>query len=169
MVDFEENVGLVYYVFNTFYQDYRSMEDDLLQEGMMGLWKACQTFDVLRGVGFSTYAVKVIKNAMGMYVRKETRRPKEYSLDKLVNDEVGMPFLNLVAYDEKEVDEESEYVIQVLLKVANDNDCKYLIEMKLKGMKQVDIAKELGIHQSTVSERLRRIYELTRKELGIEE
>lgn len=169
MVDFDENVRLVYYVFNKFYQKYRNIEDDLIQEGLIGLWKACQTFDSSRGTEFSTYAVVVIKNAMGMYVRKVNRRPKEYSLDELVDkDESGMTFLNLVSYDEQE-DPRDAYVIEVLMKVAKENDCEEIVKMKLDGMKQVDIAKELGVRQSTISEKMRNLYALVRKELGIEE
>lgn len=169
MVDFDENVGLVYFVFNKFYQMHRNIEDDLIQEGLIGLWKACQTFDSLRGTEFSTYAVVVIKNAMGMYVRKITRRPQEYSLDRLVDkDESGMTFLNLLPYDEQE-DPRDVYIIEALIKVAKENDCEEIVEMKLKGIKQVDIAKKLGLHQSTISEKMRHLYALARKELGIEE
>jgi len=169
MGDFDENVGLVYYVFNKFYQRYRNIEDDLVQEGLMGLWKACQTFDSLRGTEFSTYAVVVIKNAMGMYVRKMNRRPKEYSLDRLIDeDKSKMTFLNLMSYDEQE-DPEDAYVIEVLMEVAKENSCEDIVKMRLDGMKQVDIAKELGVSQSTISERLRHLYALVRKELGIKE
>lgn len=169
MVNFDEHVGLVYYVFNKHYHMYRDIEEDLIQEGLMGLWKACQTFDSLRGTEFSTYAVKVIKNEMGMYVRKVSRKHKEYSLDRLVDiDEARMTFLNLVEYDEQE-DPEGEHVIEVLMKVAKENNCEDIVEMKLKGIKQVDIAKELGVHPSTISEKMRHLYIITRKELGIEE
>ena len=169
MVDFDENVGLVYYVFNKYFHMYRNMEDDLLQEGLMGLWKACQTFDPLKGTEFSTYAVKVIKNAMGMYVRKETRRPKEYSLDRLLEKgESGVTYLDLVSYDERE-DPRDVYAIEALMKVAKENNCEEIVIMRLKGMKQVDIAKKLGVHQSTISEKLRNLYVLARKELGIKE
>ncbi len=169
MVDFDENVGLVYYVFNKFYQNYRNIEDDLIQEGLMGLWKACQTFDSLRGTEFSTYATVVIKYAMCMYVRKIDRRPKEYSLDRLVDkDESGMTFLNLVPHEEQE-DPRDVYIIEVLMKVAKENNCEEIVKMKLEGIKQVDIAKELGLHQSTISEKMRHLYMLARKELGIEE
>lgn len=170
MVNFDENIGLVYYVFNKYYQKYRDIEDDLIQEGMIGLWKACQTFDSLREVKFSTYAVKVIKNSMGMYVRKEARSREECSLDRLVDadrkDGKRVTFLNLMPYDAQE---DLRDVIEVLLEVAKENNCEEIVKMKLDGMKQVDIAKELGVHQSTISEKLRRLYALVRKELGIEE
>lgn len=169
MVDFYENVGLVYYVYNTYYQRYRDIEDDLIQEGMMGLWKACQTFNPSIGSKFSTYAVRVIKNAMGMYVRKEARSREVYSLDRLIDeDEPKMTFWNIISYDEQE-DERNAYALEVLMKVAKEHDCEELVRMRLEGMRQVDIAKELGIHQSTVSERLSRLYALVRKELGLKE
>ena len=55
------------------------------------------------------------------------------------------------------------------MKVAKENNCEEIVVMRLKGMKQVDIAKKLGVHQSTISEKLRNLYVLARKEVGIKE
>ncbi len=171
MSRFDSNTQLVYFVFNENYQDYREHEEDLIQEGFMGLWKACQTFDASRGTKFSTYAVKVIKNEMGMYLRRMARHSSNLSLDNFIGmPEDGTTFLNMLEdTPENKLTVKEEYILMSLKKAAERMNCTDILEMRLKGMKQVDIAKELGIHQATVSERMRTLYNMVRKELGIEE
>lgn len=59
--------GLVYKVANELYQRFRSMigsaidRDDFVQEGMLGLMRALQTFDYTKGA-FVTYASRSIRN-----------------------------------------------------------------------------------------------------------
>ena len=86
MVDFESNIGLVYKVYNDRFNEYRWLEEDLIQEGMIGLWKACQVFDKNRGVPFSSYACICIRNAMGMLLRKELRYVANMNFDVQVDD-----------------------------------------------------------------------------------
>ena len=103
-----------------------------------------------------------------MYVRKETRRPKEYSLDRLLDKgESGMTYLDLVRMTSEKTRE--MYMHRSLNESSKENNCEEIVIMRLKGMKQVDIAKKLGVHQSTISEKLRNLYVLARKELGIKE
>ena len=44
--------------------------DDLLQESMIGLWRAIRTFRGNKEIRFQTYATKVAQNAMLDYIRK---------------------------------------------------------------------------------------------------
>lgn len=168
MVSFEENVGLVYYVYNTVFHKYKEHEEDIIQEGLMGLWKACQTFDCSRGVEFSTYAHVVIRNSMGMYVRKMLQRPIEYSLDMPISADEPETFLSLIAYEDKTLeDKEREYIVAVIKEAAKKLDSTEIVEMKLKGMKQIVIAKKLNLHPSTVSDKMRKVYDLAKKTLDI--
>lgn len=165
---FDNNIGLVYYVFNKFFYGHRDVEEDLVQEGLLGLWKACKTYDSSMGTAFSTYAVTVIKNEMGMYVRKMLRRPKKFRLDDPVDpkDKAGVTFLNTIM-DEREYERDDARILDMITKIAKERGYEEMLEMKMKGIKQVDIAKKLGIHQVTVSERMRYLYEETRKRLRI--
>ena len=49
-----------------------SLEDkkDLFQVGLIGLIKAVDSFNVLKGTKFSSYAIPCIQNEIGMYLRK---------------------------------------------------------------------------------------------------
>lgn len=44
-------------------------KEDLLQEGYIGLWKACLNFDESRGFEFSTYAYPMIKGEIYRFLR----------------------------------------------------------------------------------------------------
>lgn len=167
MIDFDSNVMLVYSVFNKNYKAYRHLEDDLVQEGLLGLWKACNTFDPEKGAEFSTYAVKCIKNEMGMFLRKIGKSQEELSLDRPLNTECNATFLHLVEEVNVEEDDSKSEAIQMLIDVAKETGNERLIELKLQGMKQVDIAKELHVHPATISERMRFLYEKVRNKLNI--
>lgn len=166
MVDFDSNVNLVYMTFNQWYWMYGWLEEDLIQEGMIGLWKACQTFDVTRGNLFSTYAVKCIKNEMGMFLRKESRYfSRVESLDAKIDNDGKSTFLETIEAQEEGMTDYEKYVLELAISKAKELGFWNIVELRLKGMQQVDIAKQLGIHQVTVSERMNKLYAEVRKEL----
>ena len=51
----------------------------------------------------------------------------------------------------------------LLIEVGKETGNSSIINMKLAGMSQVDIAEKLGVHPSTVSERMRCCYNLVRQ------
>jgi len=167
MIDFDSNVNLVYKVYNEWYWMYAWLEDDLIQEGLIGLWKACKTFDAERGHLFSTYAVVVIKNEMGMFIRKESKHfNRVSSLDAKICEESGVSFLETITDEQtKEEEEYHKWVIEVLIDKAKELGFWDILECRLQGMKQVDIAKKLNIHPATVSERMKKLFIEARKEI----
>lgn len=80
----QKNIGLVHACAHRFTG--KGIEyDDLFQAGCIGLIKACDNFDVSRGLQFSTYAVPVILGEIKRLFReggtvKVSRRLKELSL-----------------------------------------------------------------------------------------
>lgn len=167
---FDSNVELVYYVFNKYYSKYRQFEDDLIQEGLMGLWKACQCFDESRGVKFSTFAVKVIYNQMGMFMRKEAKHFVTTSLD---NGVISVPDDDVTYHDLLEdkptLSELERDAIRMLIKQAEEDGWYDIVDMKLKGCKQVQIAEKLGMSPSRVSAILRGLYAKVREKLELPE
>ena len=63
--------------FNTFNYD----QNDLFQVGAIGLIKAAKTFNISKGINFSTYAVRCIDNEILMFIRKIKSIPTMQSLD----------------------------------------------------------------------------------------
>jgi RNA polymerase sporulation-specific sigma factor len=172
MVDFESNVMLVYAIFNRCFYMHREYEEDLIQEGMIGLLKAVEKFDESRGTKFSIYACIVIRNEMRQYIRRMKRYPEPVSLDEPIYNQEGdnITLLNIVPAEiEEGLTGDQEYTIDLLIEAGRETGNSSIIDMKLKGMTQVDIAKKLGVHPSTVSERMRCCYNLVRQKLGLPE
>lgn len=151
-VDFESNIRLVYKVYNDHFQDCRWIEDDLIQEGMIGLWKACQAFDESRGVPFGSFAYICIRNSMGMLLRREARHAEHMNFDLQV-DEYRATVQELSKIDEREQIQTS-LLVQDVLSQAKAIGCYDIVQMKLAGMKQKDIAAKLGMKEVAVSEAL---------------
>lgn len=57
-----DNEKLVYFVVNKFFPEFRG-DEDIIQVGRIGLWKACANYDNSRSK-FSTFATKCIYNAI---------------------------------------------------------------------------------------------------------
>ncbi|MDD4375528.1 MAG: sigma-70 family RNA polymerase sigma factor [Clostridia bacterium] len=66
---FFDNFNLVYHILKKLNYN-KNDQDDLVQEGAIGLLKAINSFDDKKGIRFSTYAFSCIKNEMLYYLRK---------------------------------------------------------------------------------------------------
>lgn len=67
---FDKNQKLVGYCFKKYVGNYSLPDyEDIIQEGMLGLWQAAVRFDESRGVKFNTFAVKYIYGSMLRYIR----------------------------------------------------------------------------------------------------
>jgi RNA polymerase sigma factor (sigma-70 family) len=89
---FEANIKLVHYVLRRRFP-LQAKDPDLVQLGLIGLWKAVQRFDPARETTFSTYAVPTIWGIIKYYQREEKhlRRkhpdPPVVSLDAIMRDQ----------------------------------------------------------------------------------
>lgn len=70
-----DNQKLVPYLLNKYFPLY-SQDEDMLQRGYIGLWKASESYDEQKGVKFTAYAGKVIMNEMRMELRHKLRALK---------------------------------------------------------------------------------------------
>lgn len=104
--EIKDGMGLVRFVLKKYYPMHL-YDDDYIQEGMIGLWKALKRFDPSRGVQFSTFAVVCILGEVRSHIRREMRRPTTYSLDFPIT-EVGRNILYLKLGDrsQREIAEE---------------------------------------------------------------
>ena len=69
----KENMGLVYKVINEQYYDkkYEFTKEDMVQTGLLALYKAIQTFDENKNIKFSTFAMTVIKNDLLKFATRD--------------------------------------------------------------------------------------------------
>lgn len=135
MVDFEKNTPLVYYVFDKYYKRMIRYKEDMIQCGMLGLWKACKSFDERLGCRFSAYASACIRNEMTTFVRKELKYSKN-TVDSVVMNENGVE-KNLIDFVE---DEKIRKNVDLMLLLNKMEVFKEYIQGKTFG----EISKEMN-------------------------
>lgn len=82
---FDDNMNLAYsYVHKSGIRIPGYTQEDLFQTALIGLWKACRTFDSQKGIKFSTYATNCIKNELLMALRKYKKDQNILSLDAIL-------------------------------------------------------------------------------------
>lgn len=164
MIDFESNTGLVYAVFNETYQECRRFEDDLIQEGMIALWRACQDYKDGGTAAFSTFATIYIRNAMGMFMRTENRHTVHVtSIENPVCPDVPeVTYINTTPVEEP-VSLPDTISTNEVLDFIQDKPQYRIVMMKMVGYTQSEIAQELGVTPCSISEQLRGLYQEIRE------
>lgn len=150
MVNFEENLGLVDKVwFDKFRGAAANLEDDLKQEGRIGLWSACKKYREELG-SFSTYAYATIFYMMMNLLKRERGWQSVICLD---NEEV----LDYVDDFSENVDVSEKEVGYNFLKSELLRECKKsskksfeMLNEFINGKRIVDIAKDLNVSRQRV-------------------
>lgn len=140
--------------------------DDLLQEGMVGLFKAIQTFDKDREASFHHYAEVLISRQLYsaiMTSRRTKHRPlnESISLNELEENQQADQVLNRMGSadspEEILIDQETaENVRQKVLKVLSPME-KKVLELYLTGMDYHRIAAQMGKSPKSIDNALQRI------------
>ena len=173
----ERNLRLVVYIAKKFENTGVGIED-LISIGTIGLIKAINTFKPNKNIKLATYASRCIENEILMYLRKNSSKRIEISIDEPLNvDWDGNELLlsdilgtdsDIVYHDiESEVDKE-------LLSIALENLSKReknLMELRFgvksgKGHTQKEVADMMGISQSYISRLEKRIIQRMRKDIS---
>lgn len=126
--------------------------DDLKSTCLFGLVKAANSFDNSKGSKFSTYACKVIQNEILMLIRKESKNTRTFSLDSIITDDVT--YVELIS-DDYNLEQQffNSMEVDLLIKYIDElpGRLKWIINYKLKGLTQQQIAEKLDISQAQVS------------------
>lgn len=164
----ENNVKLVYYCFNRLHKDsfVEKYKDDLIQEGMLGLMKAANTFDSEKG-RFSTYAAMCIRNEMFMFMR---RMRKSYDKEISLYTPVGIDpdggeiyLIDTIASKSENAEDELDFKTAVQFINEQSERNQAIMKMRLDGFTMTEIGKVLGISQSYVSRLLQGLLQKYRK------
>ena len=170
------NIGLVPFTYNKYFRhscDPKIMED-LIQVGYLGLIKAVDNFDESRNVKFSAFAINIIKQCMIKGVKNMTfalgTRSKR---NGTIGEPNALPFSHFDTYDKtgetvniietNYYEDEDIKLDDMVIKIYNEfkNSLSELdlavLERLEKGMKQMDIARDLRICQKNVSKRKRKM------------
>ena len=148
---FINNMNLVYHVLHKHY-NYLLHDEDIVQEGMIGLWKACLHYDPSKSE-FSTFACTCILNS----IRYELRRRSKYynikfiSLDHPVDDDKEIDLEQLLPSKSDELaDAEYREAFKEVFESFNERDQK-IIHLLIQGCRQVAIADQFGLSQTQIS------------------
>ena len=171
-----DNISLVPFVYNKYFKHSTNpnLMEDLIQIGYFGLMKAVDCFDETRNVKFSGFAVIAIKQQIirgigNLTLGLGTRNKKDGS----IGEANALPFSH---FDTQDKDGYDVNIIEV--NYYKDEDIRLdniviktyieyrdslsgfdlaILERLEKGMKQMDIAKDLRTSQKTISTRKRKM------------
>lgn len=146
------NMDLVY---STIYKMHIRINDDLIQEGMMGLVKAAEKFDSSLGLKFSTYAVSYIKGMVKTYLTLRTTVVKPQRVNgKFVEVETMRTDSEVNEVEAEDENVESSLIVRDFMKrltVREQVVAKGLMQNKT----QKQIGDELNICQTQVCRMIR--------------
>ena len=146
-----ENKNLIYFVINKSFKQYLS-NDDIIQEGYIGLWKAIKTYD--NSSSFSTYAIKCIYNNILMYIRDHISKFHNniLSLDYLYNDEkeeTEGDLYNCIKVEEEYIKLKIDLLYKPFIKTLSEKEQKILYYNFL-GYSQTKIGEKLNCSQKII-------------------
>lgn len=142
-----DNMQLVYYLINKYYPKWLH-DEDVQQEGMVGLVKAADTFDESKSK-FATYAGKCILNQIRLYFRSEMKQSVTFSLDTPIP---GENVENLTLQDIIVGDVDITTLptdLKLFYEVLDEREQK-ILELSLM-FNEYEIADIVGLDQSYVS------------------
>jgi RNA polymerase sporulation-specific sigma factor len=155
------NLRLIVHVIKKF--NIQGNSEDLISIGSVGLIKAIENFDYLKGNKLASYASKCIENEILMYIRSNRKVKAEIYLEDPIGvdkDGNAINLLDVLGTDVNSVHDEVESkittnIIYELIELILDNREKLIIKLRygLEGepKTQADIAKLLKISRSYVS------------------
>jgi len=170
------NLRLVIYIAKKFENSIVNIED-LTSIGTMGLIKAVNSFKPSKNIKFATYASRCVENEILMYLRKQSNKNIDISIDDALSVDSDGNELNLIDIlytDEYEVsrniEEECEKQIlwQSIHTLPKREKDIILMRFGLNGVPektQKEVADEIGISQSYISRLEKRIFKKLKKQI----
>lgn len=172
----EHNLKLVYFITKKFMNTGYDFEE-LVSVGTIGLLKSIDTFNLSKGIKFSTYATRCIENEILMFLRKNKKHKCNKSFDEIISrDQTGKVLkIEDILYDDSSdfvLDYENLEIYRVVREVVeNLPDREKEIIMLYFGFydgriyTQKQISKKLGVSQAQISRLKMIILEKIRKKL----
>lgn len=130
--------------------------DDLVQEGMIGLFKAINTFDFEKNDNFKTFAMRIVEREIISAIRRENANKNRVLDESMLLDDVEL--LHGDNYPERDVLTEESYreLSDQIYKSLSTFEIK-VVKLFLKGYAYTDIAKFLNKTPKSIDNALTRI------------
>lgn len=173
----EHNLRLVVYIAKRFENTGTGLED-LISIGTIGLIKAINTFKTDKNIKLATYASRCIENEILMYIRKNSARQTELSIDEPLNtDWDGNELLlsDILCGEDDGVfsyleNEEDKKIIAKAIAGLEERE-RVIIELRFgfnSGIEktQKEVADMLGISQSYISRLEKKVIAQLKEEIS---
>ena len=141
--------------------------EDLVQEGLMGIVKALETFDLERGTRFMTWVYPQVRGAVQGVARKDNRMPK-YPLSLEQSDWGGN--LEDTQYFEVRDEYKANFVHDIIVAGCGSVDskraqivCDRYGLLGRKPMRQGDVAKKYGMTKQAINSHIARFSKIIRE------
>lgn len=139
-------------------------QEDLIQEGMVGLYQAIMTFDEGNGAKFKTYATNCIDNKIKTAIKKANNQKNfalnQYTtiLDELDDDEEGYIVISSdLSPEESFLRSQRNKQIVEQLKANLSVEQRKILSMYLQGQKYAEIANALNTTTKHIDNSLMKI------------
>lgn len=143
-----DNMGLVHYVIHKHFPQYMANQD-IIQNGYVGLIKAVDSFDESTGNTFSTYASRCIFNEIAMDLRRRNKYAKDISLHAVLAEgdtrDDPLTIEDILSYE----DDYTPLYIQEFVQCLDEREITVLRYL-MAGKNQTYISNRLGMTRSNV-------------------
>ncbi|MCD7722601.1 MAG: sigma-70 family RNA polymerase sigma factor [Clostridiales bacterium] len=132
--------------------------DDFVQEGMIGLLAAIESFDSRKGSKFSTYCYTCIQNSVMSALRKVQRKkdiPKASIIS--LDDEAAFQQTTVLSAEDSFIERESAELLKALLDERLSAFEKSVLEQKALGKSYEEIGAALGKDVKAVDNAVQRM------------
>lgn len=131
-------------------------KEDLIQEGMIGLFKAISTFDISKNDNFESYAIMLIEREIISAIRRANTGSQQFLSDSVLldhDDELSdniSPETDLISEENR-----IELTNEIFDKLSKFE--RLVVDYYLKGYSYIDIAKMLNKPSKSIDNALSRI------------
>lgn len=162
----KENMGLVYKVINEQYYDkkYEFTKEDMVQTGLLALYKAIQTFDENKNIKFSTFAMTVIKNDLLKFATRDYEKysgvinDTETSLNSTVSNDDDMSMEDRLGIEEDFSELEGSELLSYIRERKSEKVVK-MVMMLSEGYTYEEVGKKLGCSKQYVNSTMKKLAE----------
>nr|DAX66646.1 MAG TPA: DNA directed RNA polymerase subunit [Caudoviricetes sp.] len=145
-----DNMNLVHYIVHKHFPQYITNQD-VIQNGYVGLIKAVDSFDESMGNTFATYAARCIFNEIAMDLRRQNKYAKDISLHAvLANGDTrddSLTIEDILMYE----DDYTSMYIQEFVRCLDEREITVLRYL-MDGKTQKWVSDQLGMTQSNLVE-----------------
>jgi RNA polymerase sporulation-specific sigma factor len=141
--------------------------DDLVQEGLLGVVKAIETFDLTRGTRFMTWVYPQVRGAVQRVARKDNRAPK-YSLS-LEQSDWGHNLEDTAVYELQD-DYRANFIHDIIVAGCGSLEskraqivCDRYGLLGRKPLRQGEVAKKHGMTKQAINSHIARFTKIVRE------